>query len=173
MLNSKILLSAGLISVLLLTGCSSTTSTPEDATAPADISSPAEEETLEASEFNENEINYRATLCEELLADNSVDKTSSEYRGCQLESEIPKIASFLASEGLIFHVLTNEKNLVVELVSFTDTNANGKFDEEERVGSYLVPQEVLNIEVVKDENSEIEGTQVSGLSSMLFTIPSL
>jgi hypothetical protein len=173
---SKIAIAAGLTSLLFLSGCAAAEEEPSDAPAISEESTAASEDSTapeagETSEFNENEISNRALLCEEILSAPDADKSSSEYRGCLLETEIPNLAAFFVSEDttLIYHIITDEKGEVIEIVSFSDTNGNNAYDDSEKVGSYTVPLNIMTIDVVGDSNEAIEGTQVSGLSSMTFS----
>lgn len=172
--TSKITIAVGLTSLLLLAGCASTTDTNEGAESVDEVNTSenvAEEETTEASEFNENEITNRALICEDVLLSPDSDKASSEYKGCLLESEIPNLASFLSSEepNIIYHILADGEGKVTEIVSFVDSDGDGKYTETEKIGSYLVPLDIMTIDVVGDSNPNIEGTQVSGLPSMTFS----
>jgi hypothetical protein len=172
---SKIAIAAGISSLLLLSGCStvddsSLTEDPVD-TSVAEEGALPEAGAEEITEFNENEITNRATLCEDVLSAPDANKSSAEYKGCLLETEIPNLASFLASEeaNVIYHVIVNSDGEPIEIVAFLDNNGNNKYDEEEKIDSYIVPLDIMTIDVLADSNPNIEGTQVSGLGSMTFT----
>jgi hypothetical protein len=174
---SKIAIVTGLTSLLLLSGCTASNELVEAPAAPGDDSIVSEEattpesEAADTSEFNENEIGNRALLCEDILSAPDADESSSDYRGCLLETEIPNLAAFLSSDdpALIYHVITDGKGEVIEIVSFVDTNGNNAYDEDEKNGSYLVPLDIMTIDVIEDSNKTIAGIQVSGLSSMTFS----
>jgi hypothetical protein len=162
------LLAASSLVVLALSGCATTTSDE----APAE-SNDATSETSEVSP-DENDVTARAEACSEVLADTAADKSSNEYKGCLLETEMPNLAGFLAlgeGETASFQVVKDENGVVVELKKFVDTNGNKVMDSDEISGTYTVKTEAMIIEIQGDSDPEMEGTQVSGLSSMLFVVP--
>lgn len=176
-LLSKPLLATGLASLLFLTGCASSDTSGENSetnVSQEQVTENGESGTNDSAASSDNDIDTRAKACEEVLSDAAADQTSSEYKGCKLETEIPKVAEFLYTEdgSVIFHIVKDNAGIVTQIVSFKDSNGNKAYDAEEQIGSYEVDSSIMKIEVVKDTNSDIEGEQVTELSSMLFVIPS-
>lgn len=165
-------IAASSIIVLSLSGCAA--ATIEE--TPTEISEEASEETSEnsSSGSRENDIDVRASACSEVISDATIDKTSSEYKGCLLETEIPNLASFLSladGESALFHAVEDTNRNVTEIKKFTDANGNGVMDADEVLATYTVNPEVMIVEVQQDTSPEIEGNQVKELASMLFLVP--
>jgi hypothetical protein len=155
--------------MLALTGCATTTSDE----APAIDTTDQTSETVDTAP-DENEVTARAEACSDVLADAAADKSSSEYKGCLLESEMPNLAGFLAlgeEETASFQIVKDENGVVVEIKKFVDANGNKVMDADEVSGTYTVKTEAMIIEVQGDSDPEMEGTQISDLSSMLFVVP--
>lgn len=162
------LLAASSLVVLALSGCAATTSEE----APAE-SNDATSETTEVAP-DDNSVDARAEACADIIADTAADKSSVEYKGCLLESEMPNLARFLTlgeGEAALFQVVKDENGVVVEIKKFVDSNGNKVMDADEVSGTYTVKTEAMIIEAQGDSNPDIEGTQVTDLSSMLFALP--